>query len=235
MALSPPDIASSKKDLAISSSRISAVAHTVFLALKSDIVFGRLHPRERLVETDLTERFKCNRANIREALNELSKLGLVEYVVNKGVSVVHLNIDDIRAIYKVRIELESLAAAWIPLPASKSDIELLTSIQNKHTAAVKSKDFTAIFEHNGSFHEAFNDMCGNKYLTRLIREMAFRALPIRYSAYMSQEYLDDVRDDHLNIIEALATSDRDTLVSVTRLHNQRGLDWYQAQMEFDRS
>lgn len=218
------------KEPAISTSRISATAQSVFQALKNDVVFGRLHPRERLVEVDLAERFDCNRANIREALNELAKLGLVEYVANKGVSVVDLTIDDIRDIYVVRIELEAMAAEWIQLPVSDENIVLLSQIQDKHSAAVAEKDFVALFEHNANFHEVLNNLCGNKHLTRLVREMAFRALPIRYSAYMSQEYLEDVRDDHLKIVEALKVGDRHGLVSVTRLHNQRGLDWYQGQV-----
>jgi DNA-binding GntR family transcriptional regulator len=59
--------------------------------------------------------------------------------------------------------------------------------------------------------------------------MAFRALPIRYSANMSQEYLDDVRDDHLGIIRALADGDRARLVALIKRHNRRGLAWYRKQ------
>lgn len=222
------------KELAISASRISAAAQSVFQELKNEIVFGRLHPRERLVELDLAHRFKCNRANIREALNELAKLGLVEYVANKGASVVDLTISDIREIYTVRIELEALAAQWIPFPVAPQDIANLVQIQDQHSDAVARKDFPAIFAQNANFHETLNHLCGNRHLTRLIREMAFRALPIRYSAYMSQEYLNDVRADHLKIVQALRDADRKTLVNLTRLHNQRGLDWYQSQIAFHR-
>ena len=95
------------------------------------------------------------------------------------------------------------------------------------------KDFPAIFEHNASFHEALNNLCGNAHLTRLIREMAFRALPIRYSAYMAQEYLDDVMQDHLDIVQALRDGSRDALVGAIRRHNRRGLDWYRGQAELE--
>lgn len=208
--------------------RISAMAQSVFEALKDDIVFGRLHPRERLVEIDLAERFECNRANVRGALNELAKLGLVEYVANKGASVIDLTIKDIKEIYDVRIELEGLAAQWIPMPVDPGDIEALAEIQARHSEAVAQHDLPVIFEQNGRFHEALNNLCGNRHLTRLIREMAFRALPIRYSTYMSQEYLDNVRDDHLAIVQALRDGDRERLVELTRSHNQRGLEWYRS-------
>lgn len=227
----PSARARSVKDATIPASRISATAQSVFQPLKDDIVFGRLHPRERLVELDLAERFGCNRANIREALNELAKLGLVEYVANKGASVVDLAIADIKEIYRVRIELEALAAGWIPLPVPFRDVDDLSSIQERHREAVLGKDFPAIFEHNASFHEALNGLCGNTHLMRLIREMAVRALPIRYSAYMSHEYLNDVMQDHMDIVRALREGERGGLVAVIRRHNQRGLDWYCAQVE----
>lgn len=236
--MSAPKSASGKKaakEPAIYSARISAAAQSVFQVLKDDIVFGRLHPRERLVELDLAERFRCNRANIRDALNELAKLGLVEYVANKGVSVIDLTIKDIQEIYAVRIELEALATEWIAVPVPAKAIADLVDIQNSHSQAVAKRDLAAIFEQNGRFHEYLNDLCGNRHLTRLIREMAFRALPIRYSAYMSQEYLNNVRDDHLAIIEALKNADRTALVELIRVHNQRGLEWYRLQADFSTS
>ena len=206
--------------------RISAVARSVFQVLKDDIVFGHLHPRERLVEVDLVSRFRCNRANIREALNELAKLGLVEYIANKGASVIDLTIEDIQEIYEVRIELEAMAAHRIRLPVPAESIEALEDTQRRHSKAVSGFDLPAIFEENGTFHDVLNNLCGNRHLMRLIVEMASRALPIRYSAYMSQEYLNNVRDDHLRIIAALKESNREALVATIRAHNQRGLDWY---------
>jgi DNA-binding GntR family transcriptional regulator len=217
------------RETALSSPRISAAAHSVFQALKDDIVFGRLHPRERLVEFDLVSRFDCNRANIRDALNELAKLGLVEYVANKGASVIDLTIDDIQEIYAVRIELEAMAVQWIKLPVPPKAIEALETVQRRHSEAVANSDLPGIFEGNARFHDSLNNLCGNNHLIRLIKEMAFRALPIRYSAYMSQEYLNNARDDHLRLIAALKAGDRKALVTAIRVHNQRGLDWYRAQ------
>src|SRR5260370_30250322 len=44
-------------------------------ALEEDVVFGRLHPRERLVEDDLMARFDVKRHIAREALAALDRMG----------------------------------------------------------------------------------------------------------------------------------------------------------------
>ena len=52
--------------------------------LETDIVFGRLHPRERLIEDDLMARFGAKRHLVRQALVELERMGLVRRTRNRG-------------------------------------------------------------------------------------------------------------------------------------------------------
>ena len=45
--------------------------------IEEDIVLGRLHPRERLIEDDLMERLGVKRHVIREALLDLERIGVI--------------------------------------------------------------------------------------------------------------------------------------------------------------
>ena len=47
-------------------------------SLEEDIVLGRRQPRERLIEQDLCDRFDTHRGDVRLALFELEKKGLVD-------------------------------------------------------------------------------------------------------------------------------------------------------------
>ena len=49
----------------------------VVRTLQHDIIFGRLKPRERLVEEELGARFDVGRHVVRAAIEELDRLGLV--------------------------------------------------------------------------------------------------------------------------------------------------------------
>jgi DNA-binding GntR family transcriptional regulator len=55
----------------------SSTAVRIARELEKDIVLGRRHPRERLVEQDLCDEFHTHRGDVRLALFELEKIGIV--------------------------------------------------------------------------------------------------------------------------------------------------------------
>ena len=65
--------------------------------------------RQRLVETELAERFEVSRGPVRDALAELERSGLVELRPRKGSFVRALTASDVAEIYTLRSALESLA------------------------------------------------------------------------------------------------------------------------------
>lgn len=210
--------------------RISAAARQIYETLRSDIALGRLHPRERLVEADLAEQFRSNRPAVREALSMLTRTGLIRYAPNKGMSVAELDLDELEQIYRMRIELEALAASWLPLPFPADALAELEAIQAEHSRAVEERRFREIVRLNEAFHAALNARCGNRHLEEMIELMAGRGLLARYSASMDQAYLAAVREDHWAIVDALRACDRERLVVVMRRHNGRGLEWYSARL-----
>jgi DNA-binding GntR family transcriptional regulator len=146
--------------------------------LEEDIVLGRLQPREHLVEQDLADRFGTHRAAVRQALFDLDKKGLIKRVPNRGALVRDLSPDDVRQIYAVREELESMAARIIPLPVAVSDIKRLEAIQKVHGRAVAAGDLRAVFYSNLEFHRALFGLCGNPYLIESIEQLAQKAYGI---------------------------------------------------------
>ena len=57
--------------------RAPAAAVLIARSIEEDIVLGRRQPRERLVEQDLSDLFHTHRGDVRLALFELEKKGLV--------------------------------------------------------------------------------------------------------------------------------------------------------------
>lgn len=211
--------------------RHSASARRIYEILRSDIALGRRHPRERLIEADLAEQFRSNRPAVREALTMLAQIGLVVSVPNKGASVAELGLRELQQIYGLRIELEALAAAWIPLPLDATALAELESIQERHDRAIEDRRYREILRLNEVFHATLNAHCGNRHLEEMIALMADRGLTARYSAAMDEAYLAAARADHWEIIEAIRAGDRDRLVAAMRVHNGRGRDWYSARLK----
>src|ERR1700693_3957341 len=74
--------------------------------IEEDIVLGRRQPRERLVEQDLCDLFETHRGDVRLALFELEKKGMVERIPNRGAMVRGLTPLEVKEIYAIREELE---------------------------------------------------------------------------------------------------------------------------------
>jgi DNA-binding GntR family transcriptional regulator len=174
--------------------------------IEEDIVLGRRQPRERLVELDLCELFQTHRGDVRLALFELEKKGLVERIPNRGALVRGLTPKEVREIYAVRERLEEL--------------------QRRHTAAIAAGDLLTVFYSNLSFHQVLFGLCGNACLIEMIDLLAQKVYGIRSFVNAFPDALERARQDHLDMVKALRGSHRDRLVALTRRHLQPAPESY---------
>ena len=195
-----------------------SIADLIARKLQEDIVLGRRHPRERLVEQDLCTDFDTHRGDVRLALFELEKMGIVERIPNRGAIVRDLKPLEVQGIYDVREELEVMAVRILPFPVTDADIATLDAIQHAHGKAVDAGDLLAVFHSNVLFHRALFGLCGNTCLIETIESLAQKVSGIRSYAHAKPEALNDARRDHIAMIKALRNSRRDDLISLTRRH-----------------
>src|SRR5258708_3031343 len=117
-----------------------AVADGIGTGLEEEMVLGRGHPGERLIEQDLCERFNTHRGDVRLALFELEKKGIIQRIPNRGATVRDLTPKEVTEIYAVREELEVMAARVIPFPVSAGNLDDLEALQRRHSAAIDAGD-----------------------------------------------------------------------------------------------
>jgi DNA-binding GntR family transcriptional regulator len=198
--------------------REGAIAQVIAMSLEEDIVLGRRHPRERLVEQDLCDRFGTHRGDVRLALFELEKKGLIKRIPNRGAIVRDLTPTEVMEIYAVREELEVMAARILAFPVSAEELAKLAKLQREHSAAVDAGDMLTVFHTNLSFHRTLFGLCGNLCLIETIEHLAQKAYGIRSYANAFPEALDRARCDHIEMINALRDSHREDLIELTRRH-----------------
>ncbi|HZP76151.1 MAG TPA: GntR family transcriptional regulator [Pseudolabrys sp.] len=199
--------------------RRSESAVTAIVArLEEDIVLGRLHPRERLIEDALIARFAAKRHAVREALSRLERMGLVERQPNRGAAVRALTPREVEEIYAVREILEGAAAQLIAARATPALIDEFASAQRAHDAAAAAKDTDTAFRANIAFHRAFFAACGNAELAQAIDHFAQKAHGVRSFGLSLPGYLEQARDEHRAMIEALRARDGENLASLCREH-----------------
>ena len=198
--------------------RAPAAAVLIARSIEEDIVLGRRQPRERLVEQDLSDVFHTHRGDVRLALFELEKKGLVERIPNRGAMVRGLTPSEVTEIYAVREEVEVMAVRIIPFPVSTADIARLEELQRQHAKAIANCEMLTVFYSNLRFHQALFGLCGNACLIETIDLLAQKVYGIRSYANAFPEQLDRARRDHLDMIRALRDSQREELIALTRRH-----------------
>ena len=197
-------------------------------AVEEDIVFGRLHPRERLTEDDLMARFSMKRHVVRQVLADLELLGVVEKKRNVGAVVRAFSAREVLELYALREVLEVHAASLMPLPVPQARLAALVAVQREHDAAVADGDARRVFRSNQRFHHEFFSLLDNAVLGQAIEEYARRTHPIRFGSLAAANYRERARQEHWAMIHALRDGDRDTLMAVCRDHLLPSRDAYLA-------
>src|SRR5690349_17281314 len=134
------------------SRRSGMLTNQAYIRLRKMILAGGLHPRDRLVESELASKLSVSRTPIREALQKLHAEGLVAEAPRKGYVVADFPPEFIIDNYAVREVLEGLAARLAATNASDLELMQLEVELDAIASASKSKDLAKLAEHNVTFH-----------------------------------------------------------------------------------
>ena len=198
----------------------------VIQALEEDIIFGRLAPRERLVEDTLMQRFGVKRHVVRQAIADLERMQIVSREPNKGARVRDFTLRDLNEIFEMRALLQRHAAESIPLPAPRRLVDELGAVHREHLAAVADGDLRAVYRLNNVFHDTLFAACGNRHLVEAIAHYAWLAHAIRSYRIANPVLLSQAAEEHGAMIDALDAGDRDRLVALCVAHITPSRDAY---------
>jgi DNA-binding GntR family transcriptional regulator len=205
-----------------------AAADQIARAIEQDIFGGRLTPGEKLREEELAQRFQASRHHIREALVRLVRAGIIVKERNKGASVRRFGRDELRQIYEIREILQRQAALRIPLPANEATIGRLGLINEGFEAAASEGDFRRLHEVNDTFHTELFRLCGNDFLTGLIKTYMDLTYAVRGAAFAKPANLEKSLAQHRIMIRLLSGTDSWALAQICVDHIQITKDQYLA-------
>jgi len=149
--------------------------------LRSEILSGALEPGERLVEEQLTQRFKISRPPLREALRQLAEQGLVQHVPRKGVRVTTYSDRDFDELFAVRDALERFAVALVRdrRPDELDTAPLEDALTGLRTAADRGDRLAASTAHR-AFHLALVALADSRQLL-----VTYEPLILKLQLYMA--------------------------------------------------
>jgi DNA-binding GntR family transcriptional regulator len=140
------------------SSKEESTGDAIALALREEILAGRLAGGERLIEEAIAKQFGVSRVPVREALTRLQSEGFVTIVRYKGAAVSETLVQDSRELLQIRRGLEILSAQ---LAAENRG----GAVADELTAIAEDQD---VGDDGPPFHELVATASGNRQLQEML-------------------------------------------------------------------
>ena len=175
--------------------------------LREAILDGHLAPGTWLREEEIARELGVSRTPVREALQQLTAIELIEFKPHQGAVVARLTSDDILAIYVVREALEGVSARLAAVRATAEDCQALRDILTEMESRNACGDTESLAELDLMFHARMRQISTNRYLDRFLSQVEQSVRRIRRPAYTYPNRVTASIAEHTAIVDAIADHD----------------------------
>lgn len=237
-----------------SATRTATAREMALEQLVGMITSGEFTPGDRLpTERDLTRKLGYSRNTIREAIQSLELVGVLESRQGAGTFVRELDAnlvldatgfvsqlfrnEDVLELFEVRAILEAAAAS---LAASRCDLDGLAELRRHYQEMLDARTPESYLEADIAFHAHVASLAGNSTLGALIESFSLRTHPVRLYTQVRAPQAEFVgpaglRNEHTSILEAIANRDPIAAGAAAVAHAKvAGSDWVRLHHEDDR-
>jgi DNA-binding GntR family transcriptional regulator len=186
--------------------------------IRQDIFEGALQPGDALSEARLAKAYGISRTPVREAIKQLSEVGLVRLVSQRGAFVADLSPHDVAEIYELREELDGLATRAAAGTLSDAEIEELAAETAEAQRLRASGDARAAFDLAVGTHRRITRAVRNGRLLRMLGQLEDESRRLSHLTFRSPGRLESALQEHVDIVAALARRDADAAERAMRAH-----------------
>jgi DNA-binding GntR family transcriptional regulator len=176
---------------------------------------GIYRPGDRLVESELAERFGVSRTPIREALQRLETQSLLARD-GRSLIVASLDHNQMAELYAVRAELEGLAARLAARHATEEEVRVLRDMVAEDERLLD--DSAALARANRRFHKMIHLASHNRYLVQQL-DLVYRSMALMATTSLAADGRGQVAlTEHAAIVDAIARRDEAAAYKALRDH-----------------
>lgn len=192
--------------------------------LYRDLVRDRLSGAipSTLTQAEIGRRYSVDRLALVQTLSRLAEDGLIVRNKGRGWTFVPTldTVVSLRDSYAFRLTLEP---AGLTLPTFRADRDALERSRQRHLALIRdlpegSAAHLALFEADAAFHEMIAGMSGNAYFLQAIQQQNRLRRLLEFESYFDLLRVSAWCDEHLAIIERVATGDLLDAAAAMRRH-----------------
>jgi DNA-binding GntR family transcriptional regulator len=197
--------------------------HRAYLELRRRILDNEMPPNAQYLERDLAGELKMSRTPVREALIRLSGEGLVEVRPRHGIRVLPVSVNDMREIYELLTELETMAVRSLAERGlSREDLARLEQAIAEMDAALARDDLVAWNDNDERFHSLLADLTGNLRLSQIVRMFRDQAHRARMQTLRLRPKPTESNRDHAAVVDAIRRRDGEAAAAIHRRHREEG-------------
>lgn len=200
-------------------------AYTLIL----DAIEGGLYkPGDRLVESELADRFGVSRTPVREALQRLETQAMLSRD-GRSLIVASLDHNQLAELYAVRTELEGLAARLAARHATDEEVRVLRSMVVEDRALLGG-DPRALSRANKRFHKQIHLASHNRFLVQQL-DLVHRSMALMTNTSFAAEGRDGpALTEHNTIVAAIEARDGDAAYAALKAHISKA---YETRLRID--
>lgn len=176
---------------------------------------GIYRPGDRLVESELADRFGVSRTPIREALQRLETQSLLARD-GRSLIVASLDHNQMAELYVVRTELEGLAARLAARHANEEEVQVLRDMVSEDRALLN--DSAALARANRRFHRMIHLASHNRFLVQQL-DLVHRSMALMATTSLAAQGRGEIAlAEHKAIVDAISRRDEDAAYKALRDH-----------------
>jgi DNA-binding GntR family transcriptional regulator len=178
-------------------------ADVVFSKVVAEIHAGAIRPRDTLSERDLVQRFGVSRTPVREAIKRLFERGYLEFGPRRIAVIKEVTEKSIKDLYRLRMKLESDAAALTARQITSPEIQRLRAINREFAKAYRARNLARMLEVRAQFHAALVEATRDSWMARILTMLREEAYVVRHAHWQDPGRANQAIKMHQEMIEAL--------------------------------
>jgi DNA-binding GntR family transcriptional regulator len=204
------------------------VAKDAYSLILEAIEAGLFKPGDRLVESELAERFGVSRTPVREALQRLETQSMLARD-GRSLMVASLDHNQLAELYAVRTELEGLAARLAARHATEEEVRVLRMMVMEDSALLGG-DPRLLSQANKRFHKQIHLASHNRFLVQQL-DLVRRSMALMATTSFAAEGRDGpALTEHERIVAAIEARDGDAAYLALRTHISKA---YETRLRID--
>jgi len=198
---------------------IPTLASIVQQKIVNDISHGQLPPGMRLEEEELADRYRVSRTPVREALRQLSALGIVDTKQRQGMVVAERSVEHFNNLLEVVADLEASSARYAAQRMTPAERQTLAALHAQMQSICEQAAAVRFDKANIIFHQSIHAGAHNDILFNGIVQMRMRTLPYTRVEFISERRRMEISYmEHNAIVHAILRRQPEMAYQAMRLH-----------------